>query len=301
MNGTDGSRVSRVRYYPYGQIWTQEGTTPAPTDRLFTGYRAMWLRQHGIDYANSRFYSADLARFLSPDSIMPDASNPQALNRYSYVLNNPLTYTDPSGHCVYDMEGYRGCGLDPWTSGAPAVPRVNHEATPAEIYEYLVQHGVDPAQALCTVRSPTGCQPPQPPAAVNSGSQCVFDRSGSFCNTGHPVCTIDNSSACRVTDTRHGPFDDPAQLAATVAKAAWEAATSPCAEAFAGSAVVGMSIFAAATGAGALVEAGGVALASASAAATSATAIYYAAGPENVNRVLSYGPAAMSRWQDCVR
>jgi hypothetical protein len=37
-------------------------------------------------------------RFLSADTIVPSYANPQSLNRYSYVLNNPLRYTDPTGH-----------------------------------------------------------------------------------------------------------------------------------------------------------------------------------------------------------
>ncbi len=58
----------------------------------------------------SRFYSADLGRFLSPDSIVPGAANPQALNRYSYVLNNPATYSDPSGHCIPEINCPAGLG-----------------------------------------------------------------------------------------------------------------------------------------------------------------------------------------------
>jgi len=43
--------------------------------------------------------------FLQPDTIVPGATNPQAWNRYSYVLNNPLRYIDPTGHyCVGDDE-----------------------------------------------------------------------------------------------------------------------------------------------------------------------------------------------------
>jgi hypothetical protein len=38
-----------------------------------------------------------LGRFIQPDTIVPGASNTQALNRYSYVLNNPMKYTDPTG------------------------------------------------------------------------------------------------------------------------------------------------------------------------------------------------------------
>jgi hypothetical protein len=46
----------------------------------------------------ARWYDPALGRFISPDSIVPQPGNPQSLNRYSYVLNNPLKYTDPSGH-----------------------------------------------------------------------------------------------------------------------------------------------------------------------------------------------------------
>jgi hypothetical protein len=38
--------------------------------------------------------------FVSADSIVPGYGNPQALNRYAYTLNNPLRYTDPTGHTV---------------------------------------------------------------------------------------------------------------------------------------------------------------------------------------------------------
>ena len=40
-----------------------------------------------------------IGRFIQPDSIVPDPMNPQSLNRYSYVFNNPLRYTDPTGRC----------------------------------------------------------------------------------------------------------------------------------------------------------------------------------------------------------
>ena len=37
-------------------------------------------------------------RFLQPDTVIPDLSNPQGWNRFSYTLNNPIRYNDPSGH-----------------------------------------------------------------------------------------------------------------------------------------------------------------------------------------------------------
>src|SRR5512136_2293603 len=38
--------------------------------------------------------------FSQPDTIVPNLYNPQSLNRYSYALNNPVRYNDPSGHMV---------------------------------------------------------------------------------------------------------------------------------------------------------------------------------------------------------
>jgi len=46
---------------------------------------------------NGRVYEPSLGRFLSPDPLVSDPSNSQTFNRYSYVRNNPLSYTDPSG------------------------------------------------------------------------------------------------------------------------------------------------------------------------------------------------------------
>ena len=44
-----------------------------------------------------RLYDPTTGRFLQPDPIVPDAGDPQAFNRYSYVLNSPLNFVDPSG------------------------------------------------------------------------------------------------------------------------------------------------------------------------------------------------------------
>jgi len=56
----------------------------------------------GLYFYNSRFYDPSLGRFIQADTIVPNPSDPQDLNRYSYVRNNPLRYTDPSGHWYYD-------------------------------------------------------------------------------------------------------------------------------------------------------------------------------------------------------
>ena len=48
-------------------------------------------------------------RFLQPDTIIPDPSNPQSWNRYSYGLNNPSRYTDPTGHAAIGDTNEAGC------------------------------------------------------------------------------------------------------------------------------------------------------------------------------------------------
>ncbi|MDY0020137.1 MAG: RHS repeat-associated core domain-containing protein, partial [Anaerolineae bacterium] len=87
-----GTVVSSVRYYPYGG--TRSGSMA--TDRRYTGQR--WEASVGFYDYGARNYDPALGRFLQADSIVPNPANPQSLNRYSYVLNNPLKYTDPTGH-----------------------------------------------------------------------------------------------------------------------------------------------------------------------------------------------------------
>lgn len=56
------------------------------------------------------WFSPYINHFLQPDTIIPDLSNPQSWNRYSYVQNNSLKFTDPTGHRLYS--GDTGCRDD---------------------------------------------------------------------------------------------------------------------------------------------------------------------------------------------
>jgi len=58
----------------------------------------------GLMYYGARYYLPELRRFISADSIVPGATNPQAFNRYSYTLNNPIKYVDPTGHHQCDSD-----------------------------------------------------------------------------------------------------------------------------------------------------------------------------------------------------
>ena len=65
------------------------------TARCFTGHE--YLDDVSLIHMNGRIYDPDLGRFLSPDPFIQEPANAQNLNRYTYVLNNPLSFTDPSG------------------------------------------------------------------------------------------------------------------------------------------------------------------------------------------------------------
>lgn len=75
----------------YGEC---RNSPPYPTDKLFTGQR---LDSNGLYYYGTRYYDPMIGRFISADIVVQSFANPQTLNRYSYVVNNPLKYIDPSG------------------------------------------------------------------------------------------------------------------------------------------------------------------------------------------------------------
>nr|VFJ66174.1 MAG: RHS repeat-associated core domain-containing protein [Candidatus Kentron sp. DK] len=68
---------------------------PAFTNRGFTGHEH--VDEMGLIHMNGRVYDPGLGRFLSADPNIQSPYSSQSYNRYSYVLNNPLKYTDPSG------------------------------------------------------------------------------------------------------------------------------------------------------------------------------------------------------------
>ena len=73
------------------------------TRRGFTGHEM--LDAVGAIHMNGRIYDPHLGRFLRADPFVQFPSNLQSHNRYSYALNNPLAYTDPSGHFIFTLAG----------------------------------------------------------------------------------------------------------------------------------------------------------------------------------------------------
>jgi RHS repeat-associated protein len=98
-NGTTGALVSEMRYKPWGETRYSSPTT-TPTAKHYTGqYEESGLGS--LYFYGARFYSPALGRFLSADTVVPGAGNPQNLNHFAYAQNNPIRYNDPSGHCPW--------------------------------------------------------------------------------------------------------------------------------------------------------------------------------------------------------
>ena len=125
---TNGSVTHRQEFDPWGSVIATTGT--AQTRRSFTG---QYGDTTGLLYYNARYYHPALGRFISADTIVPGstpltvapldalarnawssagggAANPQDLNRYAYVGNNPVNDTDPTGHCGVRTGCFDGSG-----------------------------------------------------------------------------------------------------------------------------------------------------------------------------------------------
>jgi RHS repeat-associated protein len=77
-----------------------------PGRREFTGHET--ISGVGLVNMNGRIYDAALGRFLSPDPSVQFVGDLQSFNRYSYVHNNPLSYTDPTGFGLFSLYGVHG-------------------------------------------------------------------------------------------------------------------------------------------------------------------------------------------------
>jgi RHS repeat-associated protein len=64
----------------------------------------------GLYFYNARWYDPTLGRFAQPDSLIPEQSQgAQAWDRFGYANNNPVRYTDPTGHSIDCAVGEQNC------------------------------------------------------------------------------------------------------------------------------------------------------------------------------------------------
>jgi RHS repeat-associated protein len=106
-----GAKISEMRYKPWGETrytWTNAPANTSPTYELpkyqFTGQYS-YTTEFGLMFYGARFYDSAVGRFVSADTMIPQSQGTQAYDRYAYTNNNPLRYTDPTGHFVNILAG----------------------------------------------------------------------------------------------------------------------------------------------------------------------------------------------------
>ncbi|MFY0565417.1 FG-GAP-like repeat-containing protein [Archangium lansingense] len=93
LTNQSGQKVASYDYSAFGA--TLASSSSVANSRGYGGHE---VDDTGLVYMNARYYDPQLGRFISPDALVPSSGNPQALNRYAYVYNNPISNTDPTGH-----------------------------------------------------------------------------------------------------------------------------------------------------------------------------------------------------------
>ena len=143
----------------------------------------------GLYFYNARYYDPTIGRFISADTLIQAPFDPQSLNRYSYVRNNPLRYVDPTGRCWGPFSGLPGCGT------VRAVAAEAKEAVVALVtdvkevvvttvsqaaatgYEMDMQSGTLNLQGAQEINQATG-------AAITAGATEVLDAGGQLLQSG---------------------------------------------------------------------------------------------------------------------
>ena len=109
VTNQSGDVVEDDVYLPYGALYNGLGASRY----LFTGKERD--TGTGFDYFGARYYNSQFMHFLQCDTVKPNIYDPQALNCYSYVLNNPYRYTDPTGHFIDAVLDVGFIGYDVYT------------------------------------------------------------------------------------------------------------------------------------------------------------------------------------------
>ena len=100
MTNANGDTVQQLMYDPWGKQFLVNNSiltysSPA-TSKGYTGHEM--VNDFEVIHMGGRTYNPTLGRFMQADPFIQAPTNLQSYNRYAYVQNNPMTYTDPSGY-----------------------------------------------------------------------------------------------------------------------------------------------------------------------------------------------------------
>ena len=129
----------------FGDQLNCTGSASNATEHHFTGKERD--AESGLDYFEARYYEPSVGRWLSPDwstapSSLPyaDLHDPQSLNLYSYVRNNPLSRFDNDGH----LENRWGWNDPIWGGGAEGPDETKEMQSSLQRHDSIIYHNYDP-------------------------------------------------------------------------------------------------------------------------------------------------------------
>ncbi|MDY5286183.1 MAG: RHS repeat-associated core domain-containing protein, partial [Lentihominibacter sp.] len=96
--GKDGTSEKTYSYTDYGET-TEQGENDFYNEVCYGG--GIYDKTTGLYYLNARYYSPENGSFLTQDTYRGSRSKTETLNLYGYCAGNPISYTDPSGHCLF--------------------------------------------------------------------------------------------------------------------------------------------------------------------------------------------------------
>ena len=131
LTDAKGSHVQLFDYDAYGE--PTELHRRRTVDPSFRFNEQPFDTKHRLYFYQSRFYDPKLSRFISPDSSLGVAFAPQSLNGYSYVQNNPQSYTDMTGMQPDDGDGDHGGSDDSREPNVPDHPDNAKDYSPPDI------------------------------------------------------------------------------------------------------------------------------------------------------------------------
>lgn len=204
VTGNQTGQIENVEdFYPYGL--SRQLITNVPQPYQFTGKERD--AESGFDDFGARYYSSYWSRFMTPDwaekpTAVPYANygNPQSLNLYSYVENNPTTLGDPDGH---EDQGSSVPGGDAYNSAAGQA-------------QYASMTGGDVFEAMNNYSNYMAMTANAQAAAQNTGegSQANLDR-----RQGIADAAVDTKQRADLGQKQYGPNQCSAMVAGCIAKA----------------------------------------------------------------------------------
>lgn len=138
-----GNVVVEYRYDSYGNLEYKTPNSPLANANPYRYRSYRYDNETGYYYLQSRYYNPETGRFISADGLLKSSETTLGHNMYSYVNNNPIMFTDPTGFAWKWWEDYKAWVVNGWK----AVGRWRDdvvddivENTPDSVANYIVEH-----------------------------------------------------------------------------------------------------------------------------------------------------------------